>query len=364
MKATLLVSLMLTVAALIGSATPTLTGSFDGTIGMDTATGAMTLNTTITAEAAWDKAPTLGMTLTADELGEQTLATAVSLDALALSGSTTFDVSTSSFAAAAFSLSAPLLDAELTVSTVLEPGAVGAQLTLTATGASVIRSLTVGFNVDLYGRIQTTSCTLPFTCAEARFSLPLDNCDTTMDARISFDAAGFSELNLSTPHVGALPFAISLSSFLTFMADEKTITLSPSLNLENPDCFDFYAGLEWDTATHTLSELLFYGMGMRCALGEIQLRMLVALDPSVLALVKSPYRSLLGLVWPLASCCCGADGEASLVFFFGTDNLFDLEEIDAELSLPITEHLTLSLSVEAPMTGQPAFTLGWQWVVE
>lgn len=168
---------------------------------------------------------------------------------------------------------------------------------------------------------------------------------------------------MSAPHVGDLPFAISLSSFLTFTPDEKTITLSPSLNLENPDCFDFYAGLEWDAATHTLSELLFYGMGMRCEIGEVQLRMLVALDPSVLALVKSPYRSLLGLIWPIAG-CCGVEGEGSLVFFFGSANLFDLEEINAELSLPITDRLTLALAIEAPMTSQPTFILGWQWDFE
>jgi hypothetical protein len=319
------------------------------------------LDTAITAQASWDEAFTLAATLTADELGAQTLATtaAFTLDALALSGSVTFDVPTSSFTDAAFALTAPLLDADLTVSAVVEPGALGVQMALTATGDSVIRSLSVGFNLDAFGRIQTTSCALPFTMAEGRFNIPLEACDTPTDARIRFDATGFSELSLSAPHVGDLPFAISLSSFLTFTADEKTITLSPSLNLENPDCFDFYAGLEWDAATHTLSELLFYGMGMRCEIGEIQLRMLVALDPSVLALVKSPYRSLVGLVWPIAG-CCGVDGEGSLALFFGDATLFDLEEIDAELSLPITDQLTLTLSCDLPMTGQPTFTFGWR----
>jgi hypothetical protein len=352
---------LLAVGALAAAAAPTLTGNVDGTIGMDTSTGVITLDTAIMAQASWDEAATLAATLTVDELGAQTLATtaAFTLDALALSGSATFDVPTSSFTDAAFALTAPLLDADLTVSAVVEPGAIGVQMTLTATGDSVIQSLTVGFNLDAFGRIQTTSCTLPFTQAEARFSLPLDACDTAIDARIRFDCAGLGELSLSAPHVGDLPFAISLSSFLTFTTDEKTITLSPSLNLENPDCFDFYAGLEWDAATHTLSELLIYGFGVRCDIGEIQLRMLVALDPSVLALVKSPYRSLLGLIWPLAG-CCGSDGEASLVFFFGSANLFDLEEIDAELSFPITNQLTLSLAIEYPMTGLPIISFGWQ----
>jgi hypothetical protein len=332
---------------------------------MDTATGAITLDTAITAQASWDEAVTLAATLTADELGAKTLATSAGfvLDTLSFSANAMFDLSSAAFTTATFSVSAPLLDAQLDVSAVLEPGALGAQGTLTATGNSVIRSLSVGFNLDAFGRIQTTSCALPFTVAEARFNIPLEACDTAIDARIRFDATGFSELSLSAPHVGDLPFAISLSSFLTFTLDEKTITLSPSLNLENPDCFDFYAGLEWDADTNTLSELLFYGMGMRCEIGDVQFRMLIALDPGVLALVKSPYHSLLGLVWPIEGPCSDV-GEASLVFLFGTDNLFDLGEIGGELILPITEHLTLSLSIKYPVTGLPVFILGWQWTTE
>ena len=342
-------------------ASPTLTGTCEGTITWDAGTGAITLDTTMAADAAWDDVLAMGMSVDLDQsaAGTLTASGALNHETLSLTATTTFDIQSAAFTNASFSLTAPLLDAELAIRTVHEPDALGAQLELTATGDSVIRALNVGFNLDAYGRIQTTSCTLPFSHAEAGFAIPLEDCETTIDARIRFDCAGFSELTLSAPHVGTLPFAISLSSFLTFAMDEKVIQLSPSLNLENPDCFDFYAGLEWDTATNTLSELLFYGMGVRCEVGEIQLRMLYALDPNVLALVKSPYHSLLGLVWPIAG-CCGVEGEGSLVFFFGANNLFDLGEINAELILPVTEALTFSLAIELPMTSTPVFTFGWQ----
>ncbi|MCK5827706.1 hypothetical protein KAH43_04195, partial [Candidatus Bipolaricaulota bacterium] len=101
------------------------------------------------------------------------------------------------------------------------------------------------------------------------------------------------------------------------------------------------------------------GMGMRCEIGDIRFRMLYAFDPSVLALVKSPYKSLLGLVWPIES-CCEQPGEGSVAFFFGENNLFDLEEIGGELILPMTDTLTLSLLIEYPMTDLPTFTLGWR----
>jgi len=226
----------------------------------------------------------------------------------------------------------------------------------------VVQELTICFNLDKYGSIQTTSCALPFTYAEARFAIPLDCCDSSVTANISWDAAGFSQLSLSAPQVGGLPLGVSFGAFLTFTTDEKTLELAPSLNMENPDCFDFYTGLEWDAATHTLSELRFYGMGMRCEIGDIRFRMLYAFDPSTLALVKSPYKSLLGLVWPIAS-CCGEPGEGSLAFFFGEDNLFDLEEIDGELILPVTDTFTLTLNVEYPMIGLPTFTFGWEFAL-
>ena len=100
-------------------------------------------------------------------------------------------------------------------------------------------------------------------------------------------------------------------------------------------------------------------MGVRCEVGDIQLRMLYSLDHSVLALVKSPYHSLLGLVWPIAG-CCGVEGEGSLVLFFGDNNLFDLGEINAEFIVPVTEALTFSLAIEMPVTSTPIFTFGWQ----
>ena len=139
---------------------------------------------------------------------------------------------------------------------------------------------------------------------------------------------------------------------------EKTLEISPSLNLESPECFDFYAGLAWDDDTNTLSGIRLYGMGVRCEIGEIRFRMLYCFDPSTLALIKSLYKALLGLVWPMAG-CCEQPGEGSVAFFFGENNLFDLEEIVGELIVPVTDAFTLSILIEYPMVGLPTFTLRW-----
>jgi hypothetical protein len=276
-----------------------------------------------------------------------------------LGTSVVLDPNSATFTEAAFEATLPLLDANLCLEGFLEPGSFGSRLELASTDDNVVQGLSLYFNLDKYGRIQTSSCSLPFTYAEARFSIPLDCCEWPVYADISWDADGFSEFNISAMDVGGLPFGVSFGGFLTFTTQEKTLEISPSLNLESPECFDFYAGLVWDDAANSLSGIRFYGMGMRCEIGDIRFRMLYCFDPSTLALIKAPYKALLGLVWPMIG-CCDHPGEGSVAFFFGENNLFDLEEILGELIAPVTKDLTLSMLIEYPMTGLPTFTFGWK----
>ncbi|MBU1050847.1 hypothetical protein KKG90_12600, partial [Candidatus Bipolaricaulota bacterium] len=81
-------------------------------------------------------------------------------------------------------------DANLSMSGVLEPGAFGSKIELTATGDSVVRSIAVFFNLDEYANIQTAACAMPFTYAEARFAIPLDCCESLVYADIRWNLRG------------------------------------------------------------------------------------------------------------------------------------------------------------------------------
>ena len=271
----------------------------------------------------------------------------------------TFDPHSASFTHAVCGGDAMLHEGTLSADLVMTPGAAGLSLAFIPM-ESLLQELGIGVNMDAFGSIQTASCTLPFSQARARFEFPLEACEATVVADIRFDCAGFGELTLSTPTVGRLPFAISLGAFLTFTTEEKTLEIAPSLSLNAPDCFDLYTGLDWDPATRTLSGLKVYGFGTRCELGDVGLRVLVSLDPNVLALVKAPYRSLIGLVWAMTG-PCDDPGEGSVAFFFGDDGLFDLGEVLAQVILPLADHFTIALDVEIPATGSPTITFGWNY---
>ncbi len=341
-------------------ATPVIESS--GAITIDWDAGAITLDSTFTTGWTSD-ALQADITLLLDQTGIDRFSASVGVcfrESLVLSANTVFDPLLATFTSAAFQATLPWHDADLSLSGLLEPGAFGSKIELTSTGDSIVRSLAVSFNLDEYANIQTTSCALPFTTAEVRFAIPLDCCESLVYANMRFDVDGFSECTISAPDVGGLPFGVAFSALLTFTEQEKTLQVSPSLSLENPDCFDFYTGLVWDATANTISGIRLYGMGMRSEIGDIRFRMLYCFDPSTLALIKSPYKALLGLVWPMVRCCEQAS-EGSLALFFGENNLFDLEEIVGELIAPVTEFLSLSLLVEYPMAGLPTFTFGWNY---
>jgi len=350
----LVASVFLTLTAF---ATPILASS--GTLTLDTETGTLALDTSFTA--GWeDEQVGAHVSLDAVETGVERLEAAIS--ACFDPGSSfhliaTFDPPSASFTQAVCGGELTLAEGVLSAGLVMEPGAAGLSLAFAPT-ESLLQEASAGFNLDAYGAIQTSSCALPFSQARACFQFPLAACEATVAADIRFDAGGFGELTLSTPMVGSLPLAVSFGAFLTFTTDEKALEVVPSLSLDAPDCFDLYTGLDWDPATRTLSGLRIYGLGYRCELGDIGVRVLASLDPDVLALVKAPYRSLIGLVWPMAG-PCGEPGEGSVAFFFGEDGPFDLGEVLTEIIVPLDDGLTIALTLELPVNGSPKILFGW-----
>ena len=59
----------------------------------------------------------------------------------------------------------------------------------------------------------------------------------------------------------------------------------------------------------------------------------------------------------------GRTGEATLAFFFSDATPVDPEEIDGELTLPLTGRFTRSLSIELFTASHPFFTGGWRIVL-
>ena len=333
-----------------------------GTITVDPTAGTISLDASVAA--GWtSESINLLMALNLSNTGIDRLSADASValgEVLTTGLVATFDPQASSFTQSQFGIAAALQDANLSFTGLLEPNALGWSVDLASTTDSVLQAIAIGFNIDPFGGIQTESCRPAFTYARFDLAIPLDGCNTTASVSSSWDCAGFGELSLSVPTVGGLAWGVQIGALLTFAMDKKTLEFFPTLNLDNPECFDFYTGLEWDNVTNTISAINFYGVGFRCEINDVQVRILYSLDPSTIALVKSPFKSLIGFVWPMPG-CCGEPGEASVAFFFGEDNLFDLGEILFDAAYPAAENLSFSLSFTLPMDGGPTFSFGWSY---
>jgi len=354
--------LILAASCVVGTANPVLQSQ--GTITIDPTTGTISLDSSVAGGWA-SEATRFLLSATLSDAGIDHLALDASFalnENLTSSVAATFDPPSSGFTQAQLRIAAALQDADLTLTGVLEPDAYGWKAELAGTTDSVLQSITVGINIDGFGGIQTQSCRPAFTYAQIDLAVPLDGCDTTASVRTSWDCTGFGEFSLSVPTVGGLPWGIQIGAFLTFALDEKTIEFFPTLSLDNPECFEFYTGLAWNSTTHTISAIHFYGVGFRCEINDVQVRMLYSLDPSSIALVKSPYKSLIGFVWAMPG-CCGEPREASVAFFFGEDNLFDLGEILFSAAYPAADNLFFTLSFTLPMDAGPTFSFGWDYTL-
>ncbi|MEW5826306.1 MAG: hypothetical protein AB1778_05690 [Candidatus Bipolaricaulota bacterium] len=233
---------------------------------------------------------------------------------------------------------------------------VGGTIRLELPRASLLEEVSIGLNVDAFGRVQTESCQFPLTYAETRFSFSCACAEGVGTA--TFLATGFSDFVVSAASVGGMPFGVTLGVQVRYAAGESTLHVAPTLSLGHSECFELYAGLAWEQATATLSGIALYGVGLACEIGDVRVRGLWELDPNAISLVAEPYWALLGFVWDVSGCC--GDGERSVAFFFGEDGLFGLGAMEFSIEEVATPGCTTSLTVTLKTSGIASLTFGWQ----
>jgi len=271
-----------------------------------------------------------------------------------------FAPQTPSFAAAEFATSFDWEGVEVSGVVRSEPGALGAGLTLTRAGDSVLQRVEILWNLDPFlGTVQTTSCCPTFSSAAASFRLPLPWTLEPLLVDLDSTEGGFSEAVLRfgpTPEV--LP-GIRFSGTTTFSLEEKRLAITPSLSLPAAGRVTLYLELDWDDNAQRLYGVSFHGLSLGCEIGGVRLRSLTAFDPDHLALVKAPYWELFGVIWEIPG-CCGPPGEGSVALYFGDAGLFDLEEIEVEVLIPLAPGFTLSGNLVLGTAGTYILGLGWE----
>lgn len=240
----------------------------------------------------------------------------------------------------------------------LEKTGVGVGFSITGPSDSIVQRIDLRFNLKQYQDeiVEETFCP-KFFHATIGLKLPVP-CMDYISAEIDLDRRGFDEMYLQLqPPLQIFP-SFSLGTAVVLHTDGKGLSLSPSLSLKSSDCFDLYWGIDWNSTTNTFSGLKLYGIGVHGDIGGVRIHSLTSFLPDEIALVKSPYWELFGIVGGIPT--CWGDGEVSVAFYLGNGGLFNLGELEVTVSVPLRKDSRFSWSVTAPTAGSPRLVLGWE----
>jgi len=242
-----------------------------------------------------------------------------------------------------------------------------------ATGGSalslgVIGSL--GDNLPVTGRLSfimaQPDCDLCFDDFEGTFGFSLgclDPVTATLRMRNPQTASqsAFEEFSLSTTDLDLGLLGITFDATVAFELAEKTVTLTPALNLGTGTCFTVYASLGSGTAgAFEITSLSIYGIRILQAWDGVRFESLSYLDD--LHHVKDTYWERV-TVKSVGDTCCAGRFEFSVSAYFDKTSLslFDLAETEASLSFGLTDALTVRLkAVVASQAGPEELVFGWR----
>ena len=250
---------------------------------------------------------------------------------------------------------------------------------VTLYGTSTIATATSGFSFGVIGsygdNLPVTAkvsfispqptCSLCFDRFEGTFgfslgcldvvtaTLKMRNPQTTSQSafeEVSFSATG---LDLGLP-------GITFDAELVFELAEKTVTLTPVLNLGTDTCLTLYANLGSGPAgALEITSFSMYGIRISHAWDGVSFESLSYLDD--LHHVKDTYWERV-TIKSVGDTCCGGLFEFSVSAYFEKTSLslFDLAETEASLSFGLTDALTVRLkAVVASQGGPEELVLGW-----
>jgi len=242
-----------------------------------------------------------------------------------------------------------------------------------ATGASglslgVIGSL--GDNLPVTGRLSfimaQPDCDLCFDDFEGTFGFSLSCLDlvtATLKMRNpqTVSQSAFEEFSLSTTGLDLGLLGITFDARIAFELAEKTVTLTPALNLGTGTCFTVYASLGSGTAgAWEITDLSIYGIRIFQTWDGVSFESLSYLDD--LHYVKDTYWERFTIKSVGGTCCAGRfEFSVSAYFDKTSSSLFDLAETETSLSFGLTDSLTIRLkAVVASQAGPEELVFGWR----
>jgi hypothetical protein len=350
MKKALVLSLAVVLGLGVASFAQTLSGSWDTTVTIVPSPVSLTIDSelivtyavsgwsftsdTVLSEAGWE-AQEFDVEGT---LGAFTLGSALVFDPAAVA----FD---SWEVTGGLSLAGVTFDGTFT----LEPGVTTLELVGSGTAGNV------GVTVDItFG--DGEGCNFNFAGVDIEVDFPF--CCADVISTVSFDCDGFVEATFGVEGIAipTLPW-VTLDALITFTTAAKTLVLTPNFDFGATACFDLY--IDQTTAGNlTISDITISGIGLECTIGGVQFTGISYWGegdkPGLLE--DTVYWEAYQIKTTDDGCCGPFSFDITIYFLEGGAQLFDVAEIDANMSIQVATQFTFSMGIAIDLTEDPAFT--------
>jgi hypothetical protein len=195
-------------------------------------------------------------------------------------------------------------------------------------------------------------------------------CCADVVSTISFDCLGFNyaQFKVTDIAIPALPW-VTLDATLKFEMQTKSLVLAPKFDFGAVACFDLYI-----TQSHTdavggttgtdpgivglLGDIALSGIGLSCEIGGVEFTGIsywgTGTKPGLL--YGTSYWEAYQIATTDDGCCGPFNFDVTLYFLNGGLQLFDVAEIDANMSIQIATQFTFSTGIAIDLTTTPSFT--------
>ena len=263
---------------------------------------------------------------------------------------------TAAVAGYAWTTSARLVAAGVTLDSRFALASSGSSLSLTFTGPDE-GELTIAATV--YFKITDLDCILCFDRVQGEIGFGF-GCLEEITATWKVSKFGFQELTFSVRDVDlGLPL-VKMDLKVSFGIASKTVTVTPKLDLEDFACLTLHANLEFGPAGPIeLSGLTIYGIGLKCSWEGGSFESISYLDG--LHYVKDRYWERI-TIRSTGISCCGGQLSFEVNTYFGDTHatLFDWAETELKMSVEIEDYVTFSTTFTLDTNGFSEWKIGWK----
>jgi hypothetical protein len=351
MKKALVLSLALVLGLGVASFAQTLSGSWDTTITIVPSPVSLALDSELIVTYAVS-----GWTFTSDTVLDETgwvsqeFDVAGALGAFTVGSTLVFDPATVSFdsweVTGGLSLAGVTFDATFT----LEPGVTSLEIVGSGTAGNVEVSVDLtlgsGLGCDFDFNSIVIDVGFPFCCADVLMEVAFNCTD-------GFEYASFEVDNIALPN---LPW-ITLDALLTFTVAEKTLVLTPTVDFGAVACFNIYV-TQATEGNLIIGDITISGIGISCEIGGVEFTGISfwgeGTKPGLLK--GTPYWEAYQIATTDDGCCGPFAFDITVYFLQGGLQLFDVAELDANMSIQIATQFTFSMGIQIDLTASPAFT--------